>query len=420
MTALCGGGASGPRDGVAETVIYTTGSLASLLNNKGGAWASLVAPLLGVLAYSATELCNTDPPSVTALTAEEYQALLQLSPLDLVGSALGKLADMIKRAVWFELCQCTSITTPGPGGPVFPPPADVGSGDNATGTCPARRLRLNFNALTETATKGPANNITAQVLPEAQLVQGNSGSGYLAQLVAPWPANWTHDTASAEFVSGATGDSTHGYRVVMTGYSSLTPSYDLATVRVSGSNPVMHYPTGNGSFFPVNLANWQHVAFNCIREVSTDGVIDWRLELKCADTPAPSTCCPPDPVASSLIQQLLSQVNTLQRWRLPFGSVTGASHAISGTGSFAVSRCLGLLVDVTAMPAGLRQSMGNPPYIFDLGWVSLSDDGGMLQELRVTRDSQTWFPMQAQLGTSVGYALKTGVQATITELLVES
>src|SRR6476619_3120534 len=113
MTALCGGGASGPRPGVAETIIFTAGSLSSLLNNKGGAWATVAAPLLGVLAYSATSLCSTDPPAEPTITTAEYKALLALEPWDDLQSALTKLRDLVTRLLWYDLCECTSTTTPG-------------------------------------------------------------------------------------------------------------------------------------------------------------------------------------------------------------------------------------------------------------------------------------------------------------------
>jgi hypothetical protein len=109
----------------------------------------------------------------------------------------------------------------------------------------------------------------------------------------------------------------------------------------------------------------------------------------------------------------------MQRWKLPFAFVTGTVHSgLTDSGTIPISRLVGLRVDVTdSTPAG--EFEGNPPYLKDQGWLSVSDGGAMLQETRITRGSQDWYPREMQLATVFGFFAKDGVTLTITELLTE-
>jgi hypothetical protein len=113
-------------------------------------------------------------------------------------------------------------------------------------------------------------------------------------------------------------------------------------------------------------------------------------------------------------------VTLLQRYSLPFAYAPGALHfTLSGEGSFAISRLLGFKVDVTTRPPGKPVLPGNPDYLWDVGWLSVSDGGGMLQEQRITRDSMTWLPKACQEATLLGYSLNPGVVIDIRELQAE-
>lgn len=109
-----------------------------------------------------------------------------------------------------------------------------------------------------------------------------------------------------------------------------------------------------------------------------------------------------------------------QRYGLPFAYIRGATHSsITGSGSFAVSRLVGMQVVVTNRPEGLQEYLGAPPYITDLGWISLMTADGLIDEIRVTRDVQTWTPRLFALATQFGFALREGVTVSLTELEAE-
>jgi hypothetical protein len=140
---------------------------------------------------------------------------------------------------------------------------------------------------------------------------------------------------------------------------------------------------------------------------------------------------PGDPAALEAILTRLSEIqntvnqdlvtdNIQQRWRLPFGTINGLLHEhLTGQGSIPVSRAVGVLVTVTQLPAEPSTVLGNPIYIKDLGWIAVDDGGAMLQELRVTRQQQAWYPQQMQLATRVSWALRDDVEIAVQELLTE-
>ncbi len=116
----------------------------------------------------------------------------------------------------------------------------------------------------------------------------------------------------------------------------------------------------------------------------------------------------------------LQLVTLQQRYRLPFAYISGATHShLTGAGGFAVSRLLGVRVAVTAKPAGGLVLEGNPPYVWNLGWLSVVDVNGMWQEQRLTRDLQLWFPDGMPAATRFQWDLFPNVEISVTELEAE-
>lgn len=115
------------------------------------------------------------------------------------------------------------------------------------------------------------------------------------------------------------------------------------------------------------------------------------------------------------------QLDTLmQRYGLPFATVRGATHSgLSGYGSFAISRLIGVQITITSRNPG-RELEGAPQYVWDLGWASCMDGNGFIQERRITRDVEVWMPRNFQEATTFGYMFKEGVVASVTELQAET
>ncbi len=120
------------------------------------------------------------------------------------------------------------------------------------------------------------------------------------------------------------------------------------------------------------------------------------------------------------LEHVKSSVDLLQRYRLPFAYIPGAAHRqLSGSGSFFINGLVGLQVYVTTPPPSRPVLPGNPPYLFDCGWMSLNDANGMLEEKRITRSGFDWIAEDAQLATSFNYALAAGVTIDVIELRPE-
>lgn len=118
--------------------------------------------------------------------------------------------------------------------------------------------------------------------------------------------------------------------------------------------------------------------------------------------------------------QLYSFEQLVQRYVIPFSYIRGRRFStLVATGSQPINRCVGLLVEVTQHPAANRTLLGVPEYIFDLGWISVVDADGMIDEIRLTRQATTWLSKLIPTATQVGWGLRDGVTVEISELLAE-
>lgn len=120
------------------------------------------------------------------------------------------------------------------------------------------------------------------------------------------------------------------------------------------------------------------------------------------------------------VGQLQQMTTLLQRYELPMATVPGSRHPpLIGRGSFNVARLVGVRVLVTQSPAGGRELEGYPPYVWDLGWMSISDRDGMIAEKRISQKAMTWLPDQMPLALEFGYDLRPGVTVEFLELKPE-
>lgn len=114
-------------------------------------------------------------------------------------------------------------------------------------------------------------------------------------------------------------------------------------------------------------------------------------------------------------------ITLLQRYTLPFEYVRGAKHSgISGKGSIQVSRLLGLGVHIALQAPPPKVLKGNPPYLWNQGWLSISNADGMVVEKRIAQDDFNWLPKDMPMATLVGWDLYPGCVVDITELQAET
>lgn len=113
-------------------------------------------------------------------------------------------------------------------------------------------------------------------------------------------------------------------------------------------------------------------------------------------------------------------VTAIQRFSVPFGYVGGRQHLnLTGDSSIAISRLVGVQVVISKLPPTQKIFDSNPDYVWDVGWMSVSDPSGMLQQRRIARQSMTWFPENMQEATQFGWHVSPGVELSVVELQPE-
>lgn len=421
MTAICGGGTSGPKSGVAETLIFTTGALASLLNNKGGAWAILAAPLLGVLTYSAIDFCGTDPPATTSLTTEEYTALLQLSPWDTVQSAIGKLASIVSSAIWYEFCECKTQATPAFPTSVLQPPTGVVTSIPSSGPCMVITKRIS----PEVIASGSAAWTTAAyhtfdffpLLPvHAVAAEGTTPAHNTATF--PTTAPWAYWGLSAQLVDPSTIGIGQVHAQTTTrdasGFFVNQRSVNLTSAApVAQTNPLYLPPQPSAEpYFDLRVTQWNN---------STPQLIDLTVTVWCQGTgPSVSQAPCTDPALLAMVGQVMQLCTLIQRQAAPFAYVNGSVYSgLTGQGTLALQGVLGASIDLTAVPEFVGVESGSPNVLFDAGWINWEANGAVTNREFLRATPHLSLPRLPGLYQQLRYSFSPGVVATVTELLRE-
>lgn len=406
--SICASGSSTTKPGTVTSIVVDGNYVKSLLPPVWS-WLYDYLPYMRALAIGDVgAFCAADPPTWTLPNALDFYNFLTggfVTQNDVVSTFLNKLTRMY---LWYQLCQCSSGTTPAPS---TPPPAPSGlpahnPGNVVTspaGACAHVDSPTVFNAL---------NSVQAQ-----NMIPFNTGA-YLANSAAyPLPAGattivltWTKvpggsnhlapAQVSAQFVNSS-GANVGGINQV-----ALTTTPLVQTVALP--------PTAT----KVNV----QAELNANPTSTTDGV-QVSIDIYCGTTPSQQSapCCPPDPIATGLLQQILQLLTLVQRQAVPFAYVPGTSHAtLSGTGSISVSGIVALSVSLTTIPTQLGDRVGTPPRLFDAGWVQLGTTDGYEAPVFISSSAQLIVPVGAGIITSVGYTFHSGVVATILELKRES
>jgi hypothetical protein len=374
-----------------------------MLNNIPTPWAIPIAAYIGLVTYDLANFCTTDPPAVPTITAADFIAVISIADPVAHILAVQKFQQLIGAFFWYQVCQCDSVATPAaPSPPAAPanlptvnPPAAVGGNPLST-ACATYDSGIFTDAT-------PANSITFG------RTIGITAVGHLA----PSPAGMTTVRATWTW----TGNSPPLGWQILSGpadaNSNLTIRASDTTAWTSGVPKTITY-SGPGD------------AYWLIETSAQDSTIQTHhavLEFFCGGsptTPTPNCGCVPDAQSVGLLSSIYQLLTTVQRYKAPFAYIRGPTHSgVSGTGATAISRLIGYQLAVTARPGAHRVSGGNPSYIYDLGWVSVSDADGMIEEKRLTRDNMLWFPQLGQLATSFNYFLQSGVTISWTELQPE-
>jgi hypothetical protein len=395
VTAYCSGNPGEARPEFGAFVYMGPAALAAMLNNVPVAWAVPLAVYLGAITYELSTFCTSEPPTVPTITAGDVFNLIAIENPVGHAEAIGKFAALIGAYMWPQLCRCTVVATPAaptpPAAPTGLPNINPGLPGSPPTAAPCLILdtgQQSTTSTTEQAKLGPFS----------------------------WPAGATGFRQIADTVSGGvTGLAQYS---LMANTTNTTTGWSYYGFNLGGTAGV-HQESSVGT---VNLPK----AFNWLTmKVSTGTLVGrQRLEVYCGgqlpNSPIPNCGCPPDPVLSAQLQQVLDLVRLIQRQGVPFAYVAGATHAgLSGNDSLAVADLIGVRVNVTTLPDSYGRASGEPDEFFDLGFLTWGTTDGYRTSTRLEHASQLILPPLAGVYTVLGYSLAPGVVITITELVRE-
>ena len=419
MTALCGGGTSGPQPGLGLKLIVPAGLITAGLG--------LIDPLLlpfGVLldgfVFDLVANCATDPPPCPTFDATDWQNLLATAGLIIPQATIDKLQALINRWLWFQYCQCTSVATPAydcypgqPAGATVPGvnPTTPGCVNGQwQGTLPENYPSLGNNSIVNLNGLLPGG-------PASILVTEIDGNQYPALAI---PAGVTSLTVSMQTACASTQSiggaeiSTFCYDANGTGVGtdiSLsacqpgTPDRLIQTVQIPAT---ARYWRGRGLYLYPNLP-YTPVAASA------------QAHAYCGGPGPTNPCagCPSDPQITQILQliwQLDQKIyaalgTTAQSWQ------DGVTHAnLSQHGSIVLQgKATGIRVTMTTLPTGVQVDPGTPPFYWNAGFITPIELGSPLRGSRLVFTPQTF--ALPQFTDSIGYTLEHGTVISITELI---
>lgn len=391
MTVICGGGTSSVKPTATASIAYTSGLIAELLQAVESPWLIPVIPLLTLPTIGAAALCASDPPAQPTFTLAEAEALLaqDIGTSDWI-SGVTKVEALLANAIWYQICQCDSVTTPKV--PIAPsPPVGVA-----------------VPTFSNTPGIQPCNTFIYTSVSHAGGSQ-NQGGPVLGGLV---PSSFTFTAKNT--IADGTG-SVMDYAWVQ--YKTGNPNLRTDTVRLNqGDTKVITVPAAAGVagiFLETNAVSGTGGTF----------ITNSQVDTYCggAGLPSATSTCPPDPTVLALLEQILGLLTIVQRQSVPFAYIPGTAHGPLGlTGEFDLaSIVLGLKIEVTGIDGTVGEQILDPLRLFDVGWVSIGDADGFWCQTRVTNPSMLYFPKFAGSATKVGWTSTSNARLTITELLRE-
>jgi hypothetical protein len=400
LTALCpGGGPSGPRPNLQQIQSFLGGAIADALEAKQLGWAAALSAGLGAITIDINTTCATDPPAIPSFTPQRIASYYNLLDPNSYTNFFNDFSDLLKHYLWWDFCQCTGGSTPPAPTPV---PAPTG-------------WQIDNPKLTQPPTGTPCGGDLTRGTTITWDPAGNFADDFAQNYNPTSFPTYTWLNAAADT------DQPADFPVLFTlewRAAQGSPVLGTATIEMPAQDAVLG--TSRTPVFPAPGST----GFSWRGHRSGAGPASSQVSLRmtpfCGAPPTSTMqpCCPPDPKLENLIVQVLRlEQLILEGLGGSTAYVRGTPHfSLQGTGTLTVSSLRGIAVDVTAGIPARIQIPGNPPYQWDLGFLSFSDGGGMLQQIRITREHQIMLPPHMDLTTHVGYFLFPGVAITATEL----
>jgi hypothetical protein len=421
VTAICGGASSAAKQGFAQTIFIAPAVIGAALNNIPTPQAMLIAGAVGALTFEMSQFCTNDPPALPTITADDVFALL--NPINVVGfiSARQKFEDLIRNYLWPQLCDCASGPQPSvPSAPTAVTNFDATppvTGAVTTVGCADIERAVDLSQLT---VNHPTPGHTGDIIDLGHLLglvagpQQTSATYTLPLLTFYLPGGVTQYQIIVTSLANAPGVANSDLSLTFfnSGGTILGGnSYNVPNNGVTQTSAITNLPTG-ASYFRWEWSGTPHAPPN----------IDFTIRFFCNNQTTGTVtqpCCPPDPTMQAAINQILGYVTLIQRQAAPFAYIAGASHSISGSGELSVQGLLGAKVVLGALPGSVGVESGDPAELWEVGWINWGNPDGFSARSWINCSPFISLPAVAGQYTRIGYSLKPGVTATLTELIRE-
>lgn len=358
-------------------------------------WLRPFLPYVAPFDVDTNALCALGPPDWPALDALQLFAILTGEPHAEAAAAAAGVAQIAANVIWQLSCQCTPPEVTPPLNPAPGAPTDTPVINPPTVVAPPGSTTVCVSTYPPAYTNPSVMGTTAVDI--AQLTYGANAVQTVRALLNHQIAGAAHPQMTGElhWFPNPTGGTTDASKFIVP----------------SGQFSSFTFPVLAGST-SVHIVVFQPT-------IGTD-LIGGALEGNCAPGGSVGCCAGSDPRLLALLTQTSNLLSSVQRSYAPFASIPGTQHAsLTGDGSFAVSRLIGLRIDVVSHTPTRPDLEGNPPYVWDQGWVSVIDGDGLIEEKRVSQTHLNWMPRLMTLAVTVGYSFRPGTVVTITELKPE-
>jgi hypothetical protein len=409
-TLACGGAPATVKPGIGPASALTGTALTAILGLFGAAEAGVIFDVvLAGVNFDLFEICNAGDPGDVTLTVQDYADALNVAVPSVNLPAVAKFHQWIAHAMFPQWCNCADGTSPPPATPSVPPPyvPNPGAPSGASGT---------------------------------QNCYQSIQTGYYA---TPGGLQWPY--AAWYWVDGA-AIAADSPRLVIPGTSLI--QLDVQYFRQGTSDPtigafgsIAYYnqagqqiasvqgPPGPGGQDTVTLtlapptgAYKAAVLPNTVSNAPTypPGTLKATVTVFCG-TQGPGTpsvpCCPPDPTVDIRLRSIQDMLQFLMDGTKPSYKAGTVHTGVTGAGTLAISNLVGVKIDITSGVPTNPELPGTPPYEFSVGWMSVSEPNGMLDEKRITRQHQVWLSGVTPYATVFGYYLNPGFTINVTELV---
>lgn len=414
MTDVCGGGPSSPLPLTEPLINLTAAGAASLAAAYG---FPELEPVIALAAASIdlvlVNYCSTDPPADPGLTAADVANAIDVMNPGLAIPAIAKVQQWFLSRYWYDVCHCTAGPTPAPPA-LSNPNTGIGTNTGAGSGLNAPPCWTVTAPMTLTDTVNFGHSIVAPFLPSGpgSTISIAGGLFPLSSIMPPGT-----NACSWAFTSlGSTHDTLVRFQTIDTS-GVIGKTLSLARSTISGTQ------SGTSAINPSIDGPYAQIAFLTDPTPSPLGTTSWQgtFSFTCSGAPPSALvqpCCPPDPLIDAKLDLIYGLVLNLYN-RNPGSSAyrLGTVHSsLRGSGTIPVHELVGVLVHISSTPGGVVLP-GQPPYLFDQGWLSCATPDGFIDEKRLTRLNQIWMPSLFPLADTFGYVLFDGVVADITELL---